>query len=66
MIELNINFGKSPLVSEWQKKTFKTESDAIFWCQRNYQKIWTINDYRTFGQEIVGTDVLLAIRGVEN
>lgn len=65
MVKIKVCFGEL-FNSTWQYKSFKTETDAVIWCKRNHQKIWYINDYRTFGQPVSGFDVLSAIKGYEN
>ena len=63
-IKISVDFGTLGS-STWQDKSFKDIESAIMWCRKNYQKIWCINDFRTFGQPISHWDVMDALHGVE-
>lgn len=65
MIKVNIQYGEFPNTT-LQTKSFKDENAAIEWCRRNYKKIFSINDYRTFFQPISHFDVIHGLRGVAN
>ena len=49
---------------EPQEKMFASIDDCIMWCRKNYKKIHSINDFRTFGEPISHFDVMDAINGV--
>lgn len=65
-IKLKVKFGKSIFNSSWQDKTFADFDSAIIWCRRNSDKIFCINDFRTFGKPISHWDVMAAIGGLSN
>lgn len=44
-----------------QKKKFANSHMLIEWCMKNYEKIFSVNDYRTLGQPISRSELLCAI-----
>ena len=61
MLDLErMTFFKEP-----QEKVFENERSCLAWCQKNYAKIFSINNYRTFGEPIAHYDFIYAINGVE-
>lgn len=61
MIKVNVLFNNS-----WQEKSFADETKLIEWCRRNADKIFCINDYRTFGAKLSPFAIMDAVRGMEN
>ena len=59
---IDVLFGNNFIVAEWQKKSFDNEIKAIEWIRKNHSKIWTINDYQTFGLNISHFEIMDAIK----
>ena len=51
--------------TEPQEKTFNDIDSCFSWCMKNHAKLFSINDFRTFGESISHFDIMDAINGME-